>query len=492
MACESISEKLAEARLMGFVFAMCLMLVGCGYSTVPDIDSAERYPAGDGSVGFKPLARFDRPLANMPLEEKSAFYAGRALAVQPWVKAPTATDARDGLGPLYNARACLACHVNGGKGSVPITEGQPVSTAIVRLSIPGKNLQQGVLAEPVYGDQLQTQSVSLAHQLRHLPSASNLTDEPAAEAVVYLKWSAQSFTYPDRQQITLRKPALDIRSLGYGSLHSQTLSSLRLAPAIHGAGLLEAINQADIDALADADDANKDGISGRVNRVWDAATKTNRAGRFGHKATRPDLAMTVAAAFANDIGISNPLFPQQPCTSAQIVCAQLPDGNNSEGLELPQALLDLVVNFNRNLAVPKRRQASAPLTLKGRALFYQSGCATCHQPRFVTADKAALPHLSKQIIWPYSDLLLHDMGPGLADDRPDFAASGSEWRTPPLWGLGLSQAVNGSGQLLHDGRAQTVEEAIIWHGGEASEAQQAFAALNRIERSQLIKFVESL
>ena len=312
------------------------------------------------------------------------------------------------------------------------------------------------------------------------------------EAAIYLKWSERTFTYPDKQQISLRKPELDIRSLGYGALHPQTLSSLRLAPAIHGAGLLEAINQADIDALADEQNIDKDGISGRVNYVWDASTKTSRAGRFGHKATRPDLSMAVAAAFANDIGISNPLFPQQVCTPAQTVCTSLPNGNNHEGFELPQNLLELVVNFNRNVAVPKRRQASAPLILKGRKLFYQSGCAGCHQPRFVTAEKAALPHLSKQVIWPYSDLLLHDMGPGLADGRPDFKASGSEWRTPPLWGLGLNQAVSGSEQLLHDGRAQSVEEAILWHGGEAAAAQQAFTVLELNERNQLIEFVESL
>ena len=299
-------------------------------------------------------------------------------------------------------------------------------------------------------------------------------------------------TYPDQQQVELRAPKLDIRQLNYGPLHPQTKFSLRNAPAIHGMGLLEAIDQRDINALQDPDDKNGDAISGRINMVWDPVTQTTQPGRFGLKASRPNLQTTIAGAFANDIGISNPLFPSQPCTTSQMHCTLQVNGNNTDGFELPQDLLDLVVNFNRNLAVPKRSAEQYKNTQNGRALFYQTGCANCHTPRFVTPQSAALPHLSNQVIWPYSDLLLHDMGKALADNRPDFIASGSEWRTPPLWGNGLQQPMNGYQQLMHDGRAQSVEEAILWHGGEAQNTKQKFTELNKKERQQLIKFVESL
>jgi CxxC motif-containing protein (DUF1111 family) len=202
--------------------------------------------------------------------------------------------------------------------------------------------------------------------------------------------------------------------------------------------------------------------------------------------------MIVGGAFTNDVGITNRLAPKQPCTELQESCLKIPNGNDKEGVELPDNLLQLVINFNRDLAPLKRRNSQDPEVIAGRELFYQTGCNQCHNPRFVTQKSEVAPHLSEQVIWPYSDLLLHDMGPELADNRPDYLASGSEWRTPPLWGLGLLQQVNGSKVFLHDGRARTIEEAILWHGGEASRAQSYFVQLTRSERDSLISFVNSL
>lgn len=461
-------------------------------SGVPAVSPLETLPGGEGSVSFRPRPSFMLPVANLPEAAKPVFHAGRALAHQPWIKAPTATTARDGLGPIYNARTCLACHINGGRGTMPVDGKQNLVSAFLRLSIPGKDKRNGAVPEPVYGDQIQSQSVALYHQLRHLKMARNEA-EVAPEAYIFVDWRISRFTYPDGASVELRSPSVRLENLGYGPLHPDTRMSLRNAPPMHGMGLLEMIPQRAIDALADPGDQNGDGISGRVNRVWNLETRQTEAGRFGLKANRPNLKVVTASAFQGDVGITNPLFPQQPCTTAQTICRKTPNGNDSpEDVELPAHLLDLVTDFTRNIGVPKRRDPTGSGVLEGRALFHAAGCAACHHPSFTTGNSEAFPHLSQQTIWPYTDLLLHDMGPGLADGRADFEASGSEWRTPPLWGLGLNQAVNGSNNLLHDGRARSVEEAILWHGGEAEQAKDRFSDLSARQRAALITFVESL
>ncbi len=257
-------------------------------------------------------------------------------------------------------------------------------------------------------------------------------------------------------------------------------------------GLIELIPQTDINALTDPHDKNKDGISGRVNQVWNVETQQTEPGRFGLKSNKPTLAMTVAGAFANDLGISNPFFPNQPCTPLQSTCNNQLNGNDKHGTELSAELLYMVVNFNRNLAPLKRKKATSKNNLAGRELFYTLQCSACHNPSFVTSKSTDTPHLSNQTIWPYSDFLLHDMGSELSDNRPDFLALGSEWRTPPLWGVGVMKAVSGSTSLLHDGRANTVEEAILWHGGEAENVKNQFIHLTKKQRDLLINFVNTL
>lgn len=455
------------------------------FSILP-YQKSEVLPGGATSVSSQPFASFMAPAANMHQDLRPDFYAGQALAKQPWVKAPTITFARDGLGPLYNARTCLACHINGGKGSIPTDNKTALFSTLVRLSAPGHS------SHPIYGDQLQTQSISLAHQLRSSVKEGTLKHDVAPEAYAYVNWTTKNFSYPDGSNITLRTPALTLEKLAYGKLEADTQIGLRIAPAIHGMGLIELIKQADIDRLVDKQDQNKDGISGRLNQIVNSQTQETSPGRFGLKSNKASLAMTVAGAFANDIGISNSLFPNQPCTKQQLTCNQAENGNDDEGVELPDHLLKLVVDFNRNLAPITRLNSQDKNTLKGRALFYSTGCSTCHNPSFVTDKDDSYPHLSEQKIWPYSDFLLHDMGPELSDGRPDHLASGSEWRTAPLWGLGFQKQVNGSNAYLHDGRATTVEQAILWHGGEAANTQARFIHLPKAERTALINFVESL
>lgn len=474
--------------------ALAFTGMGCGSSfEVPAPVASEYRPGGDATVSIQPFPSSMRPAPSLPITLRPAFHAGKALAHQPWVKAPATTTARDGLGPIYNARACLDCHTNGGRGRLPDNGESALFSAIVRISLPGNDALHGVIPDPVYGDQLQTQSVALSHQLRGQALGNDDRDEEAApEAYVFVDWQIKTFLYPDEERVELRTPVIRITDLGYGKLHPDTLMGLRNAPPIHGVGLLELIDQTLIDAHVDPLDRDNNGISGRINHVWNPVSQKTEPGRFGLKANRPNLSVVTAGAFANDIGISNPLFPGQPCTDKQSACLATISGADAGGVELPANLLDLVVNFTRNLGVPARRGKDDLSVQEGRQLFYRTGCQQCHVPSYVTMDSAAQPHLGKQTIWPYTDLLLHDMGPELADHRSDYEASGSEWRTPPLWGVGLSHATSGSNHLLHDGRARGVEEAILWHGGEAEAIKQAFTRLPKIQRQSLITFVESL
>jgi len=460
-------------------------------SNVPEIQESETKPGGNGTVSYTPFPSFMKPAANLKESEKPMFHAGKALAHQPWIKAPTITFARDGLGPLFNARTCLMCHTNGGRGVMPVNGDERLDTAFMRLSIPGVDEIHGVIAEPTYGDQLQSQSTSLAHMFRHL-KASNLKHTVAPEAYVTPNWQYSNFKYADGSKVQLRQPDVKLTNLGYGKMHPDTMMGLRNAPPLLGVGLLDTIKQADINQLTDENDENGDGISGRINIVWDFETNKAVPGRFGLKANKASVRLQTAGALHGDMGLSNPIFSSQSCTKNQLSCNNEITGNDSEGTEVSKKQLALFVDFTKNLAVPRRRNPNKKSVIAGRSLFYETGCVACHHPSFTTGDDKDYPHLANQIIWPYTDLLLHDMGKGLADGRPDYLATGSEWKTPPLWGIGLSKQVNGAQNFLHDGRARSVEEAIIWHGGEAEQTKQKFVNLAKEQREKLIEFVNSL
>jgi CxxC motif-containing protein (DUF1111 family) len=275
------------------------------------------------------------------------------------------------------------------------------------------------------------------------------------------------------------------------------LISPRIAPQMAGVGLIDAIAESEILRNAVEQAARPGPIKGRVNRVWDAFAQEMRIGRFGWKANVATLAHQTAGAFVGDIGITSSRFPDEACTRRQKDCLAAPrGGREGAGPEIDDTTFGHVVFYESTLAPAARRDANDAQVLRGQQLFAQAQCAVCHRPSYVTGE-GPFPALTSskvagQRIWPYSDLLLHDMGEALADHRPDFLANGRQWKTPPLWGIGLIQGVNGHQQLMHDGRANGVLEAVLWHGGEAEGAKQQVQRWSKADREALVKFVESL
>jgi CxxC motif-containing protein (DUF1111 family) len=430
---------------------------------------------------------FSQHSANMPFEREMDFKLGNALFRKLWVAAPASTLASDGLGPLYNARACQDCHLKDGRGHTPETPDDSRVSLFLRLSVMGGPSPQGIedwlatLPDPTYGSQLQDLAAP-GH---------------AAEGRMDVTWTESPVTLADGTIVTLRAPIYRFADPAYGPPAKGLMLSPRIAPQMIGLGLLEAIPAADILALADPKDTNNDGISGRPQIVPSTEFGTPMLGRFGLKAGAPTVREQSAGAFAGDMGLSTPLHPDPwgDCTAGQPTCVSALDGQEPDvrdGLEVDGESLDLVTFYARNLAVPERRSVADPQVLRGKKVFYTTGCQSCHTPKHVTHRLTDQPEQSFQLIWPYTDLLLHDMGPGLADNRPEGRATGSEWRTPPLWGIGLTATVSGHTQFLHDGRARSLIEAILWHGGEAQSQRDAVIALPTPDREALLAFLESL
>ncbi|PKL96932.1 MAG: thiol oxidoreductase [Gammaproteobacteria bacterium HGW-Gammaproteobacteria-9] len=461
---------------------LALALAACGTDETPRFEQAE--PGEALSGGTTTVMKFDQnafsmPSANLAPTRRLDFSVGNSFFRNPWVIAPASTTARDGLGPLFNTNACQNCHIKDGRGHPPAPDAASAVSMLVRLSIPAGPehaevvRERGIAPEPSYGGQLQDMAV---------PGV-------APEGKVRLRYSSGRVQFADGTEIELRKPIIELSELGYGDMQPDTQMSLRIAPPMIGLGLLEAIPEEALLANADPDDRDGDGISGRPNRVFDQTTRQTVMGRFGWKAGQPSLNQQNADAFFNDMGLSSSLFSGSSCTERQTECRAMPDGGEPE---VSDNILAQVLFYTRNLGVPARRNVGDPQVLAGKALFHRAGCQSCHVPQFTTAADAAEPELANQLIRPYTDMLLHDMGEGLADHRPEFEASGREWRTAPLWGIGLTQTVSGHSQLLHDGRARNLLEAILWHGGEAEKARQVVLGFNQEERNALLSFLESL
>lgn len=456
-----------------------------------DFSKAEPYELnpGGGATSFAPLnsSAFSHPSANMSFERKLDFKVGDGIFRKLWVSSPSSTLSSDGLGPLYNARSCQSCHLKDGRGQPP-ARGEPAVSMFLRLSIPPQSdADRAALAshradaipDPAYGTQFQDFAI------QGIP----------AEGRMEIDHEDVPVTFADGETVTLQKPKYSVAGLNYGPMHPQVMLSPRVAPPMIGVGLLEGIREEDILALADPEDRDGDGISGRPNRGWSAESGKAVLTRFGWKAGQPSVAQQSAYAFAGDMGISSKLARKGSgeCTGTQAACIAAPDGSDPvEGVELPDKMFDLVAFYARNLAVPARRDVDAPIVLEGKRVFYESGCIACHRPKFVTRRDASRPEQSFQLIWPYTDLLLHDMGDGLADGRPEGDASGTEWRTSPLWGIGLTETVSGHSRFLHDGRARSLMEAVLWHGGEAEGAKRKVLQLSKRERDALIAFLRSL
>ena len=435
-------------------------------------------PGGNTTTNKTGGNAFSMPAANLSFDKRLDFSVGNSFFRNPWVTAPATTDARDGLGPLFNTNACQGCHIKDGRGHPPHAKADNAVSMLVRLSIPADNSPEqqallkvhGVINEPTYGGQLQDMAI---------PGAK-------PEGKVNISYRTHNVTLSDGVQVELREPTLTVTELGYHELHPDTLFSSRIAPPMIGLGLLEAIDETD---LLVRDNPDGDGISGRANRVWDNKTQQTVLGRFGWKAGQPSLRQQNASAFAGDMGITSSLALVDDCTAAQ-ECDRFANGGE---LEVSEDILDAVTFYSQHLAVPARRQLDNPKVQAGEQLFLALGCSSCHTPSYTTGQHDS-PALSQQRIYPYTDLLLHDMGEGLADNRSEFLANGHEWRTPPLWGLGYAAEVaGGEGAFyLHDGRARTLLEAILWHGGEAEPGKQSVIAMGSTERAQLIAFLESL
>ncbi|MBX3232891.1 MAG: thiol oxidoreductase [Labilithrix sp.] len=426
--------------------------------TDADTDEPRDDSAGRATAYVFDKRAFEQPAATMTAAERSAWIAGQATFQLEWT-AREGTD-RGGLGPTFNALSCEACHANNGRGPPPLASDGELVTTLLRLG-----------GADAYGDQLQ-----------HLAN-----EGVPSEGVARVRWEETGGTYGDGSAFTLLRPAVRAEP-ALGAFPPGTTFSLRLAAQTFGTGFLEAIAEADILAREDPNDADGDGISGRANRVPDLRRGGTRVGRFGWKASHPTVEQQTAAAFAGDIGLTSSLFPAANCPPPQIECAAAA----SAAIELTESRLAAATTFMRGTTVPARRDVHAPEVIAGERLFEEMQCARCHVPSFVTGDVPDAPFLAHERVRPFTDLLLHDMGEGLADHRPDVEATGVEWRTPPLWGLGLLRVVSGHTRLLHDGRARDEAEAILWHGGEAQAAADRFRLAPASDRRALLAFLRSL
>ena len=433
----------------------------------PDSAYDDRLSGGKATVFDETSHAFTKSIEGMGARDERAHELGDQTFEAKFV-APPAT-VFGGLGSIFNNVSCINCHRNDG-GGFPST-GSATSGLLMRISQSGNDPHGGPLAVEGYGTQIQDQAV-LGY---------------TAEAGVSINYEETPFTYPDGTTVSLRKPAYALVN-PYLTIQVPYMLSPRLAPPLIGIGLLDDIPESTILGFVDEGDQNGDGITGKANMVYDPTSGQTKVGRFGLKSNTNSLLTQVATAYQQDMGVTSYVLPVES-TLGQ---TQWPSSTNTGKPELADSLLNFVTFYVRTLAVPARRNVNDPDVQAGSAIFNQINCSGCHRPTIMTGPDFNLPQLSGQRIHPYTDLLVHDMGDGLADNRPDFLATGSEWRTQALWGLGLLQKTTGIAYYLHDGRARTIEEAILWHGGEASRAQKSYTELSKGERDQLIKFLNSL
>jgi CxxC motif-containing protein (DUF1111 family) len=468
---------------------------------IPAFSEQEHSPGG----GMTAKRLSDRSFVTQGQSVKGAdkldFWTGFSLFRNPWVISPSSTTDRDGLGPLFNTRSCISCHLAGARGHPPVSGVSKPSALVIRLGRQTKD--NDIWLDKNYGDQIQPRAIPIRH--------TTLPQPLQGEAKLDLEYTEIKGRFADGTPYSLQKPIYRLVDLAQGPLQPNIGMSPRFAPVVYGLGLIDAIAQHDLLSQEDLTDSNNDGISAKYNRVENVLTKHNKQmpatttpdniqneqtntaiGRFGAKAKHPTLAQQVAAAFRDDIGITNSLFPQESCTTTQEKCAIASALGDQENVEIPNKLLHLVNQFTQFMAVPPARNLAHKKVQKGRTLFYQAQCAACHTPRYKTAPDYPVAALAAQTIYPYSNFALHDMGQGLADDVYEFDAGPSEWRTPPLWGLGLQQQYKKNAVFLHDGRARTITEAILWHGGEAEKSQKHFINMSVAERQALLAFLQAI
>lgn len=462
-----------------------LLLIGFLWSCSKDDsvyeDIIAKYQDGEENLvsqfsiqAFTADKAFGRAIPELSDIELSFFGIGNAMFDQSWVSSPASTTSRDGLGPIFNARACSACHLRDGRGKPILQTGADSEGFLLKLST-GNSDVNGPIPHHVYGDQLQDES--------------NLGIDKEADIQVdftYIKGN-----YADGTPYELRKPNYSIINENYGNLQDVEISP-RIGQHVIGLGFIDALTEESILANADPNDINNDGISGKANYVWNIKEQQITIGKFGWKSNQPTLEQQIAAAFNGDMGLTTSIFPDENCPDG-IDCTQLFNGNNPrEFVEVPDQQFSRILLYMSAISVPIRRDFKDEKVLKGKKHFNELGCVSCHVNNFTTGINTVLSQINSIKIKPFSDFLLHDMGNELADNRSDFLANGNEWRTQPLWGLGLIEFVNQHTFLLHDGRARNIEEAILWHGGEAEQSKNSFTELSATERDELLHYLKSL
>ena len=423
---------------------------------------------------------FMKQISGLNDDEQDMFMLGRSFFTIPWVEAPSATTARDGLGPLFNSNTCVNCHPNNAIGSVYTKNNNISRNYVTRLSIPSNGSFEhkkmlkysGFIEEPIYGEQISINAVQgVLYEAKSLIEYENIT-----------------VTYPDGANVILKKPLQGVehqlKDLQYGQMHKNVSITNRLAPALVGLGLLEQLTDNQILKNEDIHDKNNDGISGKANIVFSAKYKDFRVGRYTKKASAPSVIHQSAAAAFNDMSLTNPFFNHENCRDSQKECLKAPKGEDVAGkkvFDLPMQRLNAISFYLKNLKIPK----STITETQGEKLFSDVGCVQCHTSSFTLTNG--------YVIKPFSDLLLHDMGEALSDGRVEFKADANEWKTPALWGIGKYKLATGkTPELLHDGRAKNIEEAILWHGGEAKEIKNTFMNLPSTQRKSIIKYIKEL
>ncbi len=445
---------------------------------------ADTHMSGGKTTNFvKNKNSYSLPARNLDKNLRINFLVGNSLFRRIWEDAATSENiAKDGLGPFFSSTSCDGCHISDGRGHLPTLEiDKDLVSAVIQIGQSAKieNVYEKNRDDSIYGGQLSEFS----------------TESVLEEAEISIKYEFLNVAYDDGSIIQLKKPRVIIDKLNYGNLESNTSSSIRIAQMMIGLGLIENIAEENILKLEDVDDSDGDGISGKANYSWDLQENKFKLGRFGWKASQPTVLQQTADAFYHDMGLSNKFYPNASnCTESQVECNKSISGNSEiyDNFEVSNDQLDLVTFYSSQLGVPAARNQKKPDVIAGRKLFYDIGCNSCHVEKHITRGDGPFENLNNQVISPYSDFLLHDMGEGLSDDVPEFQANGNEWRTPPLWGIGLTKIVSGRESYLHDGRAETLEEAILWHGGESILTINKFKKLDINERNQILKFISSL
>lgn len=431
-----------------------------------NLDDAAFYSGGGTTVFNDGSSAFENPSSNCNAQEFSLHAEGDVLFEATFVTAPSIVNS--GLGPVFNQNSCATCHPRNGSSPAPVT-GNDLQGLLFRLSEPGTDAHGGPKPLTGFGGQLQTKSI--------------FNIQP--EGKVNLNFATQVLSFLDGNTYELQKPLYSFYDT-YTPLPSSYSYSPRIAPRVIGLGLLEAVSDQTILMYEDENDNNGDGISGKANIVWNEVTQQMELGRFGWKATEPTLYQQSAKAYLGDMGITSPYFLNENSFGQPQLDTLQDDPEVSDDIVRKTAF------YTQSLAVPARRNIYSADVVLGENIFSAAKCNSCHRPSMVTGILTDVPSASNQQIFPYTDLLLHDMGPDLADNFSAFNATGTEWRTPPLWGMGLTHLINGHTNFLHDGRARNIMEAILWHGGEAEQSRNYVKALSATDRARLIKFLESL